>query len=124
MRLILLAAAVMPPAAALAQATPLADSSQVAVHVAVTMPPGAPRALVEAGMVKSAPTYSKVPGLVRKYFTISAEDFGGIYLFKDRATAQAWFSEAWRAKATATYKSQPVVTYFDVPLVIDNSGGK
>lgn len=123
MRLILLAAAVMTPAAALAQATPPA-SSQVAVHVAVTTPAGASCALVTAGMVKSAPTYSKVPGLIRKYFTIGPVDFGGIYLFKDRTSAQAWFSEAWRAKATATYGSQPVVTYFDVPLVIDISGGK
>ena len=124
MRSILLAAAMMLPAAALAQATPPAALSQVAVQVSVTTPAGAPRSLVEAGMAKSAPVYSKVPGLIRKYFTIGQADFGGMYLFKDRASAQAWFSDAWRAKTAATYGSQPVVTYFDVPLVIDNSGKK
>ena len=124
MRLSLLATAMMLPAAAFAQATPPPASLQVAVHVAITTPAGAPRALVEAGMTKSAPIYAKVPGLVRKYFTIGRADFGGIYLFKDRTSAQAWFSDAWRAKAAATYGSQPVVTYFDVPLVVDNSGGK
>lgn len=124
MRSSLFAAAMMIPAAALAQASPQSTTSQVAVHVAVTTPAGAARALVESGMVKSIPIYGKVPGLVRKYFTIGQADFGGIYLFKDRASAQAWFSDAWRAKAAATYGSQPVVTYFDVPLVVDNGGGK
>lgn len=124
MRLTLLAAAVMLPAASYAQATPPVASSQVAVHVAVATPAGAPRSLVEGGMVKSRPIYEKVPGLVRKYFTIGQGDFGGIYLFKDRTSAQAWFSDAWRTKAAATYGSQPIVTYFDVPLVVDNSGSK
>lgn len=124
MRSILFAAAMMIPATAIAQATSPVASSEVAVHVAVATPAGAPRSLVEGGMVRSVPVYAKVPGLVRKYFTIGQGDFGGIYLFKDRASAQAWFSDAWRAKAAATYGSQPVVTYFDVPLVVDNSGGK
>ncbi len=126
MRPILLAAAMMAPAAAVGQTTPPANAAppQVAVHVSVKTPAGAPRALVEAGMVQSAPIYAKVPGLIRKYFTIGQADLGGIYLFKDRPAAQAWFSAAWRDKATATYGSQPVVTYFDVPLVVDNGGGK
>lgn len=127
MRPFLFALAMMLPAVASAQgATPptSASSSQVAVHVAIATPAGAPRAAIEGGMAKSAPIYAKVPGLVRKYFIIGQGDFGGIYLFRDRASAQAWFNDGWRAKAAATYGSQPVVTYFDVPLVVDNAGGK
>jgi Putative mono-oxygenase ydhR len=74
-----------------------------------------------SGMARSAPTYAAVPGLIRKYFTIGQADFGGLYLFRDRASAQAWFNDAWRARVVATYGAQPTVTYFDVPLVVDNS---
>lgn len=123
MRPLLFAITLIFPAAALAQAAPPA-SSQVAVHVAVTTPAGAPRTRVETGMARSAPTYAKVPGLIRKYFTIGQSNFGGMYLFKDRASAQALFNDAWRAKTAQTYGSQPVVTYFDVPLVVDNSVAK
>ena len=124
MRSFIFATLLMVPAATFAQEATRPASTQVAVHVAVTTPVGAPRALVEAGMERSAPTYTAVTGLIRKYFTIGQADFGGIYLFTDRASAQAWFSDAWRARAAATYGSQPVVTYFDVPLVVDNSAAK
>jgi hypothetical protein len=40
---------------------------------------------------------------------------------KDRASAEAWYSDAWRAKAKATYGSEPQLTYFDAPVQIDNS---
>ena len=123
MRSLLFAITLTLPAAVLAQAAS-PTSSQVAVHVAVTTPGGAPRALVEGGMVRSAPSYAKVPGLIRKYFTIGQSDFGGVYLFKDRAAAQAWFNDGWRAKTAATYGSQPIVTYYDVPLVVDASAAK
>jgi hypothetical protein len=101
--------------------TVVAPSVQVAVSVSVPTPAGVPRATVEAGMARSVPTYAAVPGLIRKYFTIGQADFGGLYLFRDRASAQTWFSDAWRARVVATYGAQPTVTYFDVPLVVDNS---
>lgn len=116
------AAAVLLPTLSTAQIPPVvAPSVQVAVSVSVPTPAGLPRATVEAGMTKSAPTYAAVPGLIRKYFTIGQADFGGLYLFRDRASAQAWFNDAWRARVVATYGAQPTVTYFDVPLVVDNS---
>jgi hypothetical protein len=116
------AAAALLPTLSLAQSPPVvAPSVQVAVSVSVPTPAGLPRATVEAGMARSAPTYAAVPGLIRKYFTIGQADFGGLYLFRDRASAQTWFSDAWRARVVATYGAQPTVTYFDVPLVVDNS---
>ncbi len=116
------AAAMLLPSLSTAQTPPaVAPSVQVAVSVSIPTPAGVPRATVEAGMARSAPTYATVPGLIRKYFTIGQSDFGGLYLFRDRASAQAWFSDAWRARVVATYGAQPTVTYFDVPLVVDNS---
>ena len=116
------AAAVLLPTLSMAQTPPaVAPSVQVAVSVSIPTPAGVPRATVEAGMARSVPTYAAVPGLIRKYFTIGQADFGGLYLFRDRASAQAWFSDAWRTRVVATYGAQLTVTYFDVPLVVDNS---
>jgi hypothetical protein len=116
------AAAVLLPTLSMAQTPPaVAPSVQVAVSVSIPTPAGVPRATVEVGMARSVPTYAAVPGLIRKYFTIGQADFGGLYLFRDRASAQAWFTDAWRARVVATYGAQPTVTYFDVPLVVDNS---
>jgi hypothetical protein len=93
----------------------------VATVVTVKTPPGVTRAMIEGGFRQAVPVYQKVPGLIRKYFTVNDEVFGGMYLWKDRAAAEAWFNAQWRAKARATYGSEPTVTYFDAPVQIENS---
>jgi hypothetical protein len=107
---------------AFAPATPPAASGPVAVVVSIPIPRGITREQAVAAMQKTVPQYQALPGLTRKYFTISDDGkFGGIYLWSSRAAAQAWFSDAWRAKAAATYGAAPEVTYFDAPIVIDNT---
>jgi Putative mono-oxygenase ydhR len=94
-------------------------AQQVAVLVVVPTPPGVPRERIEAGMKASVPQYEKLPGLIRKYFTIQPDGFGGMYLWKDRASAEAWFNAAWHERVVKTYGRDGSVTYFDVPLAID-----
>lgn len=97
----------------------------VAVVVVIKTPPPITRPILETEFRKAAPTYQKIPGLIRKYFTATGDTFGGIYLWKDRAAAEAWFSDAWRARARATYGAEPSVSYYDAPLIIEgaNIGG-
>ena len=118
-RLAAVAIAVTLPSIALAQGA--AEPTPVAVVVSIPTPPSAPRAYVEAGMRKAVPDYRRVPGLLRKYFTIGEGDFGGVYLFSSRAAAQSWFGDAWKARVAATYKATATLTYFDVPVVLDNA---
>ena len=116
--LISLAIAMTAIVPAVAQQTP--PAAAVATVVTITIPPGFARDKVVALMQQSVPQYQAIPGLARKFFTLSDDGkFGGIYLWRSRAEAQAWFSEAWRAKATATYGTAPQVSYFDVPIVIE-----
>jgi hypothetical protein len=116
----LAAAAGMAPA--FGEPAPNASSGPVAVVVTIPIPAGTSRDKVLAGMQISIPQYQAIPGLARKYYTLSEDGkFGGIYLWRNRADAQAWFSDAWRAKSTATYGVAPEVRYFDVPIVIDGS---
>jgi len=103
-----------------AQAEP-ADQP-VATLVVVQTPAGLSRAMIDAGFEKAAPTYRQVPGLLRKYFTVNETGFGGVYLWKNRTAAEAWFSPAWRARAKATYGNEPLLTWFDSPLQIDMTG--
>ena len=73
-----------------------------------------------AGFEQAAPTYAATPGLVHKWFSI-AEDgrFGGVYVFADKAKADAWFSPAWRARVRTTYGADADVLSFDAPVKIE-----
>jgi len=107
-------------AASLATAAP-AIAQQVAVLVVVPTPPGVPRARIEAGMKASVPEYAKLPGLVRKYYTIGTDGFGGMYLFATRAAAETWFGPAWRERVKKTYGRDASLSYFDVPLTTEGT---
>ena len=124
-RMILAAtAAIALTSAAFAQSPAPAAAGPVAVVVSIPLPSGISREQAMAGMQKSVPQYQALPGLVRKYCTFSDDGkFGGIDLWSSRADAQAWFSDAWRAKATATYGAAPEVTYFEAPIVLETAAG-
>jgi hypothetical protein len=70
----------------------------------------------------TAPTYQGVAGLYRKSYVVSEDgnSVGGIYLWNSRAEAEAMFTESWRAFVREKYGSDPSVTYFDSPVVVDN----
>jgi hypothetical protein len=110
-------------AAPLTIASPaMAESRQdgsVTTMVLIKTPAGISREQLEAGFKQSVPLYESIPGLVRKYYIVDGSSFGGVYLWKDRASAEAWYSEAWRAKAKATYGVEPQLVWFDTPLQIE-----
>jgi hypothetical protein len=70
----------------------------------------------------TAPTYQGVTGLYRKSYVVSDDgsSVGGIYLWNSRAEAEAMFTESWRAYVREKYDSDPSVTYFDSPVMVDN----
>ena len=72
--------------------------------------------------LSTAPKYQGVPGLVRKVYVFSPEEntAGGIYLWNSRAEADAMYTESWKAFVREKYGTEPSVTYFDSPVVVDN----
>ena len=72
--------------------------------------------------LSTAPKYRGVPGLVRKVYLLSEDGatVGGFYLWKSRADAEAMYTDAWRAFVREKYRTEPSVTYFDSPVVVDN----
>ncbi|ANW05386.1 monooxygenase [Bradyrhizobium icense] len=72
--------------------------------------------------LSTAPTYQGVTGLFRKCYVLSQDGstVGGIYLWNSRAEAEAMYSESWKVFVREKYGSDPSVTYFDSPVVVDN----
>ncbi|HET9205770.1 MAG TPA: YdhR family protein [Burkholderiaceae bacterium] len=72
--------------------------------------------------LSTAPKYRDVAGLVRKVYVLSEDGktAGGIYLWNSRADAEAMYTESWRAFVRSKYGTDPSVTYFESPVVVDN----
>ena len=74
---------------------------------------------------ESAPRYRAMQGLVRKYYLWDAETRtgGGVYLWESRAAADAIYSAEWKASIRERYGAEPVITFFDAPVIVDNEIG-
>ena len=74
----------------------------------------------------SVPKYQQVPGLLRKYYLLSddGDTAGGVYLWKSRADAEALYTQEWKQMIEDKYGSEPVLSYFESPLIVDNQYGE
>jgi hypothetical protein len=74
----------------------------------------------------SAPKYLGLPGLRRKHYVLSEDGrfAGGVYLWDSRAAAEAVYSGEWKERVAALYGSEPVVTWFESPVGVDNLSGR
>nr|WP_295782003.1 YdhR family protein [Rhodoferax sp.] len=99
------------------------DSSAVATLVEIPLPKGIGRERMLAEFNATVPQYQKVPGLLRKHFILSQGDssngtFGGVYLWRDEASAKAWFNAAWHQRVTQTYGQSAKIEWFDAPILL------
>jgi len=83
------------------------------------MTPDKAREMFEA----SAPRYETIPGLVRKYYLCDADARvgGGVYLWKNRESADALYEGGWRETIRERFGSDPEISWFDTPVIVDNS---
>ncbi len=72
--------------------------------------------------LSTAPKYRGVQGLFRKHYVLSEDGgtVGGVYLWNSRAEAEAMYTESWRSFVREKYATEPTVTYFESPVVVDN----
>lgn len=72
--------------------------------------------------LSTAPTYQGVAGLLRKHYVLSQDGStaGGIYLWNTQSDAEATYTEAWKDFVREKYGTEPSVTYFDSPVLVDN----
>lgn len=95
-------------------------------YVLFNLPAGISREDVVKGMHEVAPRWRKEPELIRKTFVFdaAANQAGAFYLWRNRAAAERAHDEAWRQRIRDSYGSEPVIRYFDTPLVVDNALGQ
>ena len=94
-------------------------ADDVVVVVNVPTPAGVTAERLGTEFEAAAPRYRQIQGLKTKSFTIGQGSFGGAYLFEDRASAEAWFSDAWRQRVVQTYGAPARVDIYEAPLTID-----
>jgi hypothetical protein len=100
--------------------TPFEGSIEaVATIVTLPIPAGLSRERLVAEFKASVPTYQKIDGLLRKSFIITADgQFGGVYLWRNLAAAQQWFSPAWHERVRTRYANAAQIEWFDTPILL------
>lgn len=95
--------------------------SQCIVIVQFDLPRRDESQAIEGGLA-SAPTYRKLcaQGLIRKDYLNGDSGTGGVYLWTDRQSAQAWFTEERLASLTERFGASPNLTWYDTYVTVDN----
>ena len=80
----------------------------------------------KAIFASTAPRYLGMDGLIRKYYVLSedGQTAGGVYLWASRAAAERVYDSAWKAFVQEKYGTEPRVTFFDTPVLVDNVSGE
>jgi len=87
------------------------------------LPAGISRDAVMAGMRATAPAWRANSELVRKNYLYDAArgQAGGAYLWPSIEAAQRGHDATWRARIKQMYGSEPVIRYFETPMIVDNA---
>ena len=74
----------------------------------------------------TAPRYRDLHGLIRKYYILSEDGgtAGGVYLWKSREDAEQVYTDDWKEFIFDKYGSEPFITYFESPIIVDNVTGE
>lgn len=74
----------------------------------------------------TAPKYTEVQGLIRKYYLLSQDGgtAGGVYLWNSRSDAEQLYTEDWKQFVLEKYGAEPSVEYFETPVIVDNVIGE
>jgi hypothetical protein len=78
-----------------------------------------------AHFTKIAPDFMAVEGFLRKQFICSSDGrlAGGVYMWRDRACAQRFYSGPWRQGIIERYGSAPRIQYFETVALADIASG-
>jgi hypothetical protein len=90
------------------------------------LPKPVTRAQAQEIFLSTAPKYRETPGLIRKYYLLSLDGGtgGGVYLWRSREDAERLYTVEWKKFIFEKYGSEPTVTYFESPVIVDNLTGE
>jgi hypothetical protein len=98
------------------------EMQMIIVFTKFTLPKPITREEARSIFLSTAPKYRGVQGLVRKHYVLSEDGVtaGGVYLWNSRPEAEAMYTESWRSFVREKYGTDPNVSYFESPVVVDN----
>ena len=78
------------------------------------------------GGTGTAPTYRGLAeaGLISKHYLNGDAGTGGVYLWRDRAAAEQWFTEERLQQLTERFGARPTLTWYDNHVIVDNVAGE
>ncbi len=88
-------------------------------------PPGADWDAILADARLTIPRWRANRDLMRKHYVVSQDgaECGGVYIWPDRAAAEAAHDAAWRAGVEARTGAAPSIVYYDLMMLLDNAAG-
>jgi hypothetical protein len=94
--------------------------------VLFALPDGMTREQVTAFFQQNAPNWRANPDLIRKNYLYDPEARrgGGAYLWPDIAAARRAHDATWCENIRKAFGSEPVIQYFETPVVVDNVRGE
>lgn len=85
------------------------------------LPPGTTPEQAKGMFEASVPQFEGRPGLVRKHYLYGpGPEGGGVYLWKDRASAEACYSPEFRAQLKSIVGQEPKIEIFESSVTIDS----
>ena len=87
------------------------------------VPAGTTKAQLAATINATAHTYEGIPGLIRKYYGIAPDGrtLAGIYLWRDKAAADAFYTPEWVALVTQRWAGPPRRQDWETPMVVESA---
>ena len=98
--------------------------ARIITLVQFPLPAGTTLAQAAERFRETAPKYQKKQGLLAKHYVFRDGYGGAVYLWESRAAAEALFTPEWQAFIRDRYGADPVITWFDNPVTVDNMRGE
>lgn len=94
--------------------------------VEIDLPAGTDLAGLRNVFADAGRRYLKVQGLLRKYYTLKGDNVtGGVFVWKTLEDAKAGHADPdWHKIIMDRYGTTPRVSYYEVPVVVDNVIGE
>ena len=87
------------------------------------LPAGTTRTHVVDTIKATAASYQGVPGLIRKYYGLTPDGASlvGIYLWENRAAADAFYTDDWIARVSGRWQAQATRQDWETPMVVESA---
>jgi len=73
--------------------------------------------MITRGFRKSIPTYQTINGLIQKFYVLSPDGrFGGVYFWKSKLHAEAFYDTAWSKEIVDHYGEPAQLIYWSLDL--------